>query len=186
MRVDRKKAAAGLFHACRLTGVQQPPTRDIFDSARIVASILIGIAGALAIVGSVMDWVNFTLPEAGTGAPHHQGPSAPIGGLDVRDGNIVIIAGVVLLVAALLLVVSAKGRWALLGLISSVVIGAIAIADYRGLGDVSSVLSRKLNVVGEAHAAAGLTLVAGAALLGLIASVLGIAATPYRRAGQQV
>ncbi|MDQ3878064.1 MAG: hypothetical protein M3290_06910 [Actinomycetota bacterium] len=161
--------------------MQQAPTRDIFDRARIVSAVLMALAGTLAIVGSVMDWVNFTLPETSSGAPHHQPPSAPVGGLDVRDGNVVIIAGVILLVAALMLAVSAKGRWALLGLLGSIVVGAIAIADYRGLGDVSSVLSRKLDVVGEAHAAAGLILVALSALLGLFSSVAGVAATPYRR-----
>lgn len=161
--------------------MQRPPTRDIFDNARITASILITLAGVAAIVGSVMNWVSFTLPETGRGAPHHQGPSAPVGGLDVRDGNVVIVAGVVLLVAALLLFVSSKGRWALLGLLAAMVIGAVAIADYRGLDDVSSVLSRKLDVVGEAHAAAGLVLVGIAAVVGLLASVLGLAATPYQR-----
>jgi hypothetical protein len=149
--------------------------RDAFDRAREWVSGALFLAGALAIVGSLMDWVTFDFDderflELGVE------PSDPISGFDVGDGWWVAAAGVVLIGAAFLLVL--RGRGAGLSLVASIVIGGIAISDYRGVGNVTSDLARELNLVGEPHPAIGLTLVAVAAILGMLASIAGIAATP--------
>ncbi|HEY7876476.1 MAG TPA: hypothetical protein VIG64_15280 [Actinomycetota bacterium] len=156
------------------------PARDFFDKARELVSAALFVAGALAIVGSLLDWVTFTLdpPLFGVIAPR---PSDPISGFDVGDGWLVAGAGVVLIAAAFLLVLRRRAGFAGLGLLASMFIGAIAISDYRGVGDLTSDLARELDLVGEPHAAIGLTLVVAASILGLIASVAGIAATPRGR-----
>ena len=41
-----------------------PPARDIFDRAREWVSAALFLAGALAIVGSLLDWVTFSVTEA--------------------------------------------------------------------------------------------------------------------------
>ncbi|MDQ3620109.1 MAG: hypothetical protein M3391_08280, partial [Actinomycetota bacterium] len=61
----------------------------------------------------------------------------------------------------------------------SVVIGAIAFADYRGVTE----LAREMDVSGEVDPGLGLALVAGAGIIGLVASAAGIAATPAERDG---
>lgn len=149
---------------------------DAFETARQWVSGLLFLAGALAIVGSLMDWVTFTLdePVIGKVVP----PSDPVSGFDVGDGWFVAVAGAVVIAAAFSLVIRRRGAG--LSLLASMVIGGIAISDYRGVGNPTSDLARELDVVGDAHVAIGLTLVVAAAILGLLASVAGIAATPRR------
>jgi hypothetical protein len=162
----------------------QPDARDFFDRAREVVSAGLFVAGAAAVVGSLLDWVTFTLPEPlGTVNVSNQSPSPPISGFDLGDGRWVMGAGIVVIVCAFLLVIQGRALWAGIALIASIVIGSIAISDYRGVGDLTSDVSRELDLVGEPHAATGLVLVAIAALIGLIVSVAGVAATPRRNSG---
>ena len=157
----------------------QPIERDFFDKARERVAAGLFVAGAAAVVGSVLDWVTFSLPEpVGTVSQTNQKPSPPISGFDAGDGRWVMAGGAVIILCAILLVLRRQALYAGLALCASIVIGSIAISDYKGVGDISSDLSRRLDVIGEPHVAAGLTLVAIAALLGLIVSVAGIAATP--------
>lgn len=151
---------------------------DAFETARQWVSGFLFLAGALAIVGSLMDWVTFGFDDRRFLEPGVE-PSAPKTGFDVGDGWFVAIAGVVVIAAAFSLVI--RGRGAGLSLVASMVIGGIAISDYRGVANPTSDLARELDVVGEAHVAIGLTLVVAAAILGLLASVAGIAATPRQR-----
>lgn len=149
------------------------PARDFFDKAREVVSMALFLAGALAIVGSLLDWVTFSVAEQAVPGVR---PSDPLSGLDVGDGKWVLGAGVVVILAAFLLVLRQSAGYAGLALIASIVIGAIGVSDFRGIGEVTA----EVNLVGVPHAAIGLTLVVAAAIIGLIASIAGIAATPRR------
>jgi hypothetical protein len=149
------------------------PAREFFDKARGWVSAGLFFAGALAIVGSLMDWVTFTVTEQALPGAR---PSDPRSGLDVGDGRVVIGAGVVLIVAAFLLVLRRRAAYAGLAMLASIVIGAIGVSDYRGIND----LAAGIGFVGIPHAGLGLTLVVVASILGLIAAIAGVAATPRR------
>ena len=134
--------------------------------------------GAAAIIGSLLDWVTITPPPR---LPAREVENAqPFTGIETGDGWWVIAGGVLLIAGAFLVVLRRRSGWAWLAFLASVVIGSIAIADYRGIGDLSSSISRRMEIVGEARPAVGITLVAAGALVGLIASVAAVAATPRR------
>jgi LPXTG-motif cell wall-anchored protein len=161
--------------------------RDFFDVARAWASAVMLAAGAAAIIGSTLDWVTIAIrPRLQPGAtfqgeasqPKPPRVTRPFTGLEARDGWWSLAGGATLVAAALLLFTRRKALWAWLGLAASVVIGAVAIADYRGIGDLSSAISHRMDIVGAAEPALGLTLVVAAGLAGLVASVAGIAASP--------
>jgi hypothetical protein len=153
--------------------------RDFFDKARDAVGAGLFLAGAAAIIGAMLDWFTFTLPEpAGTVNVGNQRPSLPISGFDGRHGWWVVGGGIVLVVCAFLLVLRGRAVYSGIALLASIVVGSLAISDYRGAGEIGSDLSRQLNIVGETHVAAGLILVVAAALLGVISSVAGIAASP--------
>jgi hypothetical protein len=61
-------------------------------------------------------------------------------------------------------------------MLASIVIGAIGVSDYRSIGEVTA----EIDLIGIPHPAIGLTLVVAAAILGLLASIAGVAATPRR------
>ena len=148
------------------------PAREVFESARVWVSGALFLAGSMAIIGSLLDWVTFVIDDERVlelGAR----PSSPVSGFDVGDGRWAAAAGVAIIVAAFLLVI--RGRGAGLSLLASIVAGAVAIADYRDLTNLTADLAS-----GEPQAGIGLTLVVAAAILGLLASVAGIAATPRR------
>ena len=161
---------------------------DFFDRARAWAAVLMAVAGVAAIGGSAMDWVTITMrPELRQGARfggdvelREPRVSEPFTGLEAGDGWWSLAGGVVLVVAAALLLVRKRAVWGWLGLLGAVLVGAIGVADYRGIGDLSSSLSHRLNIVGGAEPAVGITLVVGAAIAGLLGSVAGIAASPHR------
>jgi hypothetical protein len=160
-----------------------PPTRDYFDMARAWAVTAMLVAGALAIAGSFMDWVTLTPPPVVP--PEEAERLVPFTGLDARSGWYVIAAGIVLIVSAVLLYVRKKSGFAWLGFLASMAIGAIAISDYRGIGDLQSAIMRRTDVIGDAEPAIGIMLVALSALVGVIGSVAGVAASPAERASQQ-
>lgn len=146
---------------------------NFLDKARGVAAAGMIAAGAAAILGSLLDWVTIEAPALFTGAP-----SEPFTGVEARDGWWTLGGGVVLVAASVLLTFRRRSLYPWLGFLTSLVIGAIATADYRAIGDVTSPLGRRMDVVGDAEPAIGLILVAVSALIGAIASLTGVAATP--------
>ncbi len=162
---------------------------DFFDNARRWAAALLVVGGAAAIAGSALDWVVITArPQLQRGVDFGQGQpgvvapeiTRPFTGLEAGDGWFVAIAGLVLVGASLLLLLRKRALYAYLALLASIVIGAIAFADYRGVGDLSSSIAQRMDIVGKARPALGLTLVAVSAFAGLFGSVAGIAASPRR------
>jgi hypothetical protein len=164
---------------------ENPGGQDYFDRARAFAATGLLVAGALAVVGCFLTWVSFSLDEP-AGTQTRQDASAPIAGTKVSDWKVVFVAGILVIVCAILLMIRKRSLYAWICFLASMVIGAIAIADYRGLGDPTSGFLRGLEhalnttVQGKAQPAIGLTLVAISGVGGLIASVVGIAASPHR------
>ncbi len=160
---------------------------DYLGRVRAIAAAVLVLAGAMAIVGSFIDWVEITpagsvLAEFGE-EPESRNVSEPFTGLEAGDGWWVLTAGVVMVLAATLLVVRARALYAWLAFLAAIVIGSIAVADFRGIEDISSGLSRRMDVIGDADPALGITLVAAGGVLGMLASVVGIVASPRRVAG---
>jgi hypothetical protein len=180
--------------ACRLTAMSEAKSRSghaadtysgvsFFDRVRAVAGTIVMASGAAAIVGSMLAWVTITPPPkvrpALRGA-ELQGVKAsePFSGIEAGDGWWVFGAGVVMILAAGMLILRRRGLYAWIALLAAMVIGGITFADYRAIGDLSSGLSRRMDIVGLAKPSLGITLVAASALIGIVASGAGIAATP--------
>lgn len=160
---------------------------DFFDRARAFAAAAMLLAGALAIVGSALDWVTITKRDvvAGTDFGDEEvepGQGQAFQGLDDRDGRYILIAGVVVIASAIALLVRKRSGAAWLGFIAAMVVGGIAFADYRCIGNNTCALSQRMDVGTEARPAVGMTLVAAAGIIGVVASVAGVAATPQRDA----
>ena len=149
---------------------------DYFDKARAAASAGLMAAGAAAVVGAVLDWV--TIDPPGQGPAAELAKAEPFTGIEARDGWYVIACAGVLIACAFLLVATRKGGFAWLAFTASFVMGVIGIADYRAVGDLTSDISRRMEVVGDAQPAIGLILVLVAAFLGIVSSLAGVAATP--------
>jgi hypothetical protein len=147
------------------------PAREFFDRAREWVSGGLFLAGALAIVGSLLDWVTFTVTDQAVPGVR---PSDPLSGLDVGDGGVVIAAAVIVILSAFLLVLRQRAGHAGIAMLASIVIGAIGVSDYRDIGEVSA----EVELIGVPHVGIGLTLVVAASILGLLASIAGVAATP--------
>lgn len=148
---------------------------DYFDRARGVAAAILVASAALAIVGSFLDWVTITPPPGPAG---REQVTEPLTGIEARDGWIVAGAGVVVGICGPLLVVRRRGFYAALAFVASMIIGGIAFADYRGISDLRSAISERMDIVGDADPAAGIALVAAGAFIGLIGAIIGIIATP--------
>jgi LPXTG-motif cell wall-anchored protein len=161
---------------------------DIFDRARAVAVAALVAAAATAILGSFLDWVTITerprlAPGTDFGGQQVEAPefSEPYTGVEARDGWIVVGAGVVLLASALGLAVRRRKVYAILAFLAATVAGGIAFADYRGIGDISSSISDRMEIVGDPEPAIGITLVAVAAIVGLAGAITALVATPGSR-----
>jgi hypothetical protein len=193
--MDGEQAAAFGGHEVRLSPVVEEAARavdrspDFFDVARRWAAALLMGAGVLAVVGSMLDWVTITVRPSlsenidfGGQQDALEAPrvTEPFSGLEAGEGYWVLGAGIVLVALGALLLFRARARYAWLGLLASVVIGAIAFADFRGVGDLSSSFSRRMEIVGKARPALGLTLVAVSAFMGVLGAAGGIAASPSR------
>jgi hypothetical protein len=164
------------------------PTRgDYFDRARTVAVALLLCAAVVAVTGSVLDWVTISVqptldPEADFEAPVEPlRIREPYNGIEANDGWYVVGAGAVVVVAAAGLAITRRRGFAWLGFLAAMVIGAIAFAAYRGVGDLSSSISRRMEIVGDPDPGIGITLVAVGGIVALVASVLGLIATPRVR-----
>lgn len=153
-----------------------PGTGDFFERARAIAASVLFAAGAAAVIGSFLDWVTVeAVPPEVPGQQSHRLP--PFSGLELGDGWVVLGAGVVMLVGAAFIVVKGTSGYAWLTFLASVVIGGIAISDYRGIEEVHL----EMEGIGTGpNPGLGLTLVAAAGIIGLIASVGAIAASPGR------
>lgn len=156
---------------------------DFFGRVRAVAGAILMASGAAAIVGAMLDWVTITppprvRPEFRDMDLEGVEASLPFSGLEAGDGWWVVGAGAIMILAAGMLIVRRRGLWAWIALLAAVVIGGITFADFRAIGDLSSGLSRRMDIVGAAKPALGITLVAAAALVGIVAAGAGIAASP--------
>jgi hypothetical protein len=166
---------------------QEAEQRDFFEVARRWAAIALIAAGVLGVVGSMLDWITITVRPSlsqnidfGTQREGIETPkrTEPFTGLEAGEGYYVLGAGVVQAAAGALLLLRRRALYAWLGLLAAVVVGAIAFADFRGVGDLSSSISRRMEIVGRARPALGLTLVAAAAFVGVLGAAAGIAASP--------
>ena len=147
--------------------------KSYFDRARAGASASMLAAGAAAVAGTFLEWVTIVPPER---VPDDQAKRvATFTGVETSDGWIVLIAAGVILLSAFLIVVRKRSLYGWLGFFSSMLIGGVALADYRG---IEKLFYDEMNRIGDPSPAFGLTLVAASALVGIIASVIGVAASP--------
>jgi hypothetical protein len=181
MRVYRKQTSVFTGHAVRLPGMRASPTQQgFFDRARAWAATGLFIASGLAVVGAAVDWVTITPPPR---LPLGELPRTdPYTGLEAGDGWWVLGAGIALALLATLLVLRSKSFYAWLAFLVAILIGGIAFSDFNAVGDSSSELWRRMDRVGDVDAGLGLTLVAAAGVIGVIASAAGVAATPRQDA----
>lgn len=158
----------------------ETPVRDFFDTARTAAAAGMLLAAAMGIAGVFLNWVEITPPEI---VPDSQRPGTlPFSGIDVApDGWVILAAAVLMLWLGGLLWVRRRSGPAWLGFLVSTLVGGIAVGRYREIGDITSSLSDKMGIVGEARPAFGILLVIAAGVVGLLSSVAGIAATPRPR-----
>jgi energy-converting hydrogenase Eha subunit C len=147
--------------------------QDFLDRARSVAASVMFAAGLAAIVGSLLDWVTIDPPPR---LPPDQNADS-FTGIEAGDGWWVVLGALSIIAGATLLVLRPRPLYGWLAFLGSTLIGAIAIADYR---DVDELTERMDRVGRDIDPALGLSLVAAAALVGLIASVAGVAASPRR------
>lgn len=152
------------------------PTRDYFDKARAIAGTIMFAAGAVAIAGAVLDWL--VVQEVPPNVPADQAHRLPpFSGTELGDGYVVIGAAVVAIVAAFFVVLRRGSGPAWVAFLGFIVIGGIAISDYRGIQE----LHLQLEAIGaRPRPGVGLTLVAIAGFVGLVGSVGAIAASPRR------
>ncbi len=148
-------------------------TRDYFDTARSYAAAVLVAAGAAAILGSFLDWVTIEPPEV---VPVDQLPKLePFNGVEANDGLLIIGAAVFVIICAALLIVRRRALWAWGAFLGSMMIGGIGVADYRG---IEQIFFDEMDRIGDPAPALGLSLVAAAGFIGLIAAAAGVAATP--------
>ena len=185
--MEGEKTSLFLGHPIRLTAMREPIVRDYFDKVRSIAAIFLIIAGAAAIVGATLNWVTINecprlVPGSNFGDQEVEAPPPCVAfsGTDIADGKIIIAGGTVLVAMAMMLLLRKKSSYAWLAFIASMMIGGIAISDYRGIGDLTSPISQRAKLIGDADPAIGLLLVTAGGLIGLLASVAGVAASPRR------
>ena len=177
MRMYREQTSVFARHAVRLPGMRASPTQQgFFDRARAWAATGLFVAGGLAVVGATVEWVTITPPPV---LPAGEAPRTdPYTGLEAGDGWWVLGAGIAMALLATLLVLRSKSLYAWLAFLVAILIGGIAFSDFNAVGDTSSELWRRMDRVGDVDAGLGLTLVAAAGVIGVIAAAAGVAATP--------
>ena len=153
--------------------MSQAGTHDYFDKARSYAAAVLVAAGAAAIVGSLMDWVTIESPPIVPVDQIHQ--LEPFNGIEAKDGLFILGAAVVLILCAVMLVLRKRSFWAWGAFLASIAIGGVGVADYRG---IDQIFYDEMNRIGDPSPGLGLTLVAAAGFIGLVASAAGVAATP--------
>jgi hypothetical protein len=149
--------------------------RDYFDKARSVAAALLFGVGLAAAGGTFLEWVTIRPPER---VPADQANRLDaFTGMETTDGWVVVALAGAILLSALFLVIRKRSFYAWIAFWCSMVMGGISIADYRG---IDKLFYEEMNRIGDPAPAFGLTLVATAALVGIVASVAGVAASPKR------
>lgn len=161
---------------------KQSVRADTFEKARAAAAALLLSAAIAIISGSFLDWVTITeqpdiLPTESTAGPGDEQLTEPFNGMDVGDGKYLITGAVILLAMALLIFVRKKSMYGWIAFLTSFVMGIIGIADYRAIAGETLELSG-IDVIGKIEPALGITLVAAGSLIGLIASLIGVAGSP--------
>lgn len=154
--------------------------RDFFDKARRVGVIMLVGAALLAITGSFLDWVRITPPPQVP--PDQVARTMPFTGVEARDGWLVVGASGVLILCALGVAARVRSLYGWIAFFTSILIGSIAFADIRGLNDLDSAISRRMDIVGRADTGVGLILVTAAALIAFVGSLVCIAGSPDARA----
>ncbi|HYI44461.1 MAG TPA: hypothetical protein VE174_03230, partial [Actinomycetota bacterium] len=140
--------------------------RDYFDKARSGAAALLVLVGIAAVGGTFLEWVTIRPPER---VPADQADRLDaFTGMETSDGWVVVALAGGILVAALLLVIRKRSVYAWVAFWCSMLMGGISIADYRGIDEL---FYEEMNRIGDPAPAFGLTLVAVAALVGIVASV---------------
>ena len=148
-------------------------TRDTFDRARSMSAAFLVAGGAAVILGTVLDWVTVEEP---TIVPADQIPALePFTGLETRSAPYLLIAAGAVILLALLVVVRHKLIYAWGAFLASMVIGAIAFQNYRGINEL---FYEQMDRIGDPSPAVGLMLVVAGAVVGLIAGAAAIAAIP--------
>lgn len=164
----------------------EPP--NVFDKARRAAVIVLLIAGATTIAGSLLNWVSISRPPLVEGADFGDNndkvveeASEPFTGVEAAYGYYSLAGGIILMLGALLLQARSRGKYAFVSFVAAMLIGGMALVAYRQISDRTSVLYLRMDIEGVARPGLGLTLVTVGAIVGLLASVAGFAATPYRQ-----
>lgn len=153
--------------------MSEAETHDYFDKARSFAAAVLVAVGAAAIVGSFLDWVTIEPPGIIPADQAHK--LETFNGIEAKDGLVILGAAGIVIFCAVMLVLRKRSAWAWGAFIGSMTIGGIAVADYRG---IDQIFYQEMNRIGDPAPALGLTLVAAAGFIGLIASAAGVAATP--------
>ena len=163
--------------------MQGAPGIDFTTKLRIVAGAVLLIVGVLGVVGSVVDWVTITPPGSPPPGVDFEGDpfvpdesTDPFNGLEARDGYVTLVASGLILAAGFLLVIGRKGGG--LAFVSSILLGAVAFSAYEGTSSPGSALMERTDTVGDPDPGLGPLLLGIAAVAGLIAAALAVAATP--------
>lgn len=156
---------------------EEPVVRDLFEKARRAASALLVLAGALAVGGSFMDWVEIDFAEP-TVLLLEDGGISPRAGVEVGNGWWAVGAGGLLILLALGVVARRRSLYGWLAFLTSVVLGSIVVADYRGARGLADELMAGGGPEVDTAPGLGLTVVGIAALLGSIAGLLAVAGSP--------
>ena len=181
--MDEQHGALLVGHAGRLTAMRRASGVDTFTRVRVWSASILLIAGVLAIIGSAIDWVTVEPPPGEPAGIDFEGrpfateeSSDPFTGLEASDGWVTVIGGALMLMAGIRLVTAARGGGA--GALGAIVTGAIAISAYRAVGSPTSGIMERTDTVGDAEPGAGLILLVLATVVGLIAAIFAMAATP--------
>ena len=163
-----------------MTQAQLP---DFFERARRIAVAVLLAAGAACVIGAALDWATLErCPELVPGSTFSEDelepPLCPVRGIDSTEGKVVVVAGFAILGSAIYLTVRRRSSFGWLALVSSVVAGSFAVSAYRAIGDADSSFSRRYGLIADYEPGIGLMLVAAASVVGIMAAVGGIAATP--------
>ena len=150
---------------------------------RVVAGAVLLLVGVLGVVGSVVDWVTITPPGTPPPGVDFEGQpfapdesTEPFNGLEAGDGYVTLVASGLILAGGLLLVLGRRGGG--LAFVASVLMGAIAFSAYNGTSSPGSTLMERTGTVGDPDPGLGPLLLGIAAIAGLIAAALAVAATP--------
>ncbi len=151
----------------------EPETRDAFDRARSISAAFLVAAGAAVILGTALDWVTIEPPPI---YPADQEPATrPFTGLETKSAPFLLIGAGAVILLALMLVMRRRSTYAWGAFLASMVIGAIAFQNYRGIEEL---FYEQMERIGEPAPALGLMLVAAGGVVGVIAGAAGIAASP--------